>query len=144
VRAATPGPSPTATPPPPYSAPNLLLPGNGDFFTLADVNITIQWAAVASLGENERYQITVQDLTEELLTGVSRQLVDFASDTKYIIPVTFRPQGDSPHVMLWWVVVVRKTGTDDFGNPIWTVAGSVSVSRVFTWSGLTSISTPTP
>jgi LysM repeat protein len=144
MRAATPGPSPTSTPPPPYSAPSLLLPGNGDFFTLADVNITLQWAAVASLVENERYQISVQDLTEELLTGVSRQLVDYVTDTKYIIPVTFRPQDDSPHVMLWWIVVVRKTGTDDFGNPIWTVAGTASVSRVFTWSGLGGVSTPTP
>ena len=144
MRAATPGPSPTPTAPPPYSGPSLLLPGNGDFFTLADVNITLQWAAVATLADNERYQITLQDLTEEYLSGSARQLVDYATDTKYIVPVTFRPQDDTPHVILWWIVVVRKTGTDDLGNPIWTIAGANSVSRVFTWSGSPSVSTPTP
>lgn len=144
MRAATPGPSPTPTLPPPYSAPSLLLPSNGAFFTLADVSVTLQWAAIATLRENERYQITVQDLTAEYLTGLSRQLIDYVTDTKYIIPVSFRPQDDAPHVLLWWVVVVRQTGTDDVGNPVWTAAGSASIARVFSWSGVLTGLTPTP
>ena len=50
---ATPGPTPTATPPPPYAAPNLLLPSNGAPFTIADDTVTLQWASVGSLQENE-------------------------------------------------------------------------------------------
>lgn len=144
MRAATPGPSPTPTPPPPYSAPSLLLPGNGAFFTLSDNSITLQWASVATLRENERYQVIVQDLTAEHISGTSRQLVDYVTDTKLIIPSSFRPQDNAPHVMVWWVVTVRQTGTDDLGNPIWEVAGITSTSRVFSWSGAISIQTPTP
>ncbi|HET7010027.1 MAG TPA: LysM peptidoglycan-binding domain-containing protein, partial [Anaerolineales bacterium] len=39
-RLPTAGPSPTATPPPPYPAPNLLLPRDGSPFSLADDTIT--------------------------------------------------------------------------------------------------------
>jgi hypothetical protein len=45
---ATPGPTPTATLPPPYAAPNLLLPPNGAPFTIADDSVTLQWASVGS------------------------------------------------------------------------------------------------
>jgi LysM repeat protein len=144
MRAATPGPSPTPTPPPPYSAPSLLLPGNGDSFSLADNFITLQWASVATLRDNERYQVTVEDLTAEYISGDSVQLMDYVTDTKFIVPSSFRPQDNTPHVMSWWVVTVRQTGTDDLGNPIWVTAGAISTPRVFSWSGAASIPTPTP
>lgn len=137
MRAATPGPSPTPTPPPPYNAPSLLLPADGAPFTLADNSVTLQWASVGTLRDNERYQVTVEDVT----AGTGRRIVDYVSDTKFIVPATFRPQESTPHVMRWWVVVVRQTGTDDRGDPIWTTAGSASTPRVFTWSGLAA---PTP
>ena len=84
---ATPGPTPTATLPPPYAAPNLLLPPNGAPFTIADDSITLQWASVGSLQENEAYRVTIEDLTAAL--GPS--LVDQVADTKYIVPSTLRP-----------------------------------------------------
>jgi LysM repeat protein len=144
MRAATPGPSPTPTLPPPYSAPSLLLPGNGAFFTLADNSVTLQWASVATLRDNERYQVTVQDLTAEHLSGTSRQLVNLVTDTKLIIPSSFRPQDNISHIMLWWVVTVRQSGTDDLGNPIWELAGTASNPRVFSWSGVVTLPTSTP
>ncbi len=139
MRAATPGPSPTPTPPPPYNAPSLLLPIDGAPFSLANNSVTLQWASVGVLRDNERYQVTVEDVT----AGTGRRIVEYVSDTKYIVPVTFRPQEGIPHVMRWWVVVVRQSGTDDRGNPIWTVAGSASTPRVFTWTGAATIPTPT-
>jgi len=144
MRAATPGPSPTSTPPPPYSAPSLLLPGNGAMFTASDSLVTLQWASVASLLDNERYKITIEDLTSEYLTGTSRQLEEFVTDTKFIVPVSFRPQDNLPHVMSWWIITVRQTGTDDFGNPIWVQAGTASTPRVFSWSGVGTAPTTTP
>jgi LysM repeat protein len=144
MRAATPGPSPTPTTPPPYQAPSLLLPGNGAFFTLSDNSVTLQWASVSSLRDNERYKITVQDLTAELQSGSVHQMIDYVTDTKFIIPVAFRPQDGSSHVIAWWVVVVRQTGTDDLGNPIWSLAGSASTQRIFSWTGAAAIPTPTP
>ena len=137
---ATPGPSPTATPPPPYASPNLLLPANGAPFTLADDSITLQWASVGSLQETEAYRVTVEDLTAAL--GPS--LIDQVADTKYIIPSTLRPSEGAAHVFSWIVEVVRVTGSDESGNPIWTTAGLASIPRYFSWIGAPGNVTPVP
>lgn len=139
-RFATPGPSPTATPPPPYASPNLLLPANGAPFTIADDAITLQWASVGSLLENESYQVTIEDLTANL--GPS--LVDQVNDTKYIIPSTLRPTDKIAHIFSWYIEVVRVTGSDESGNPIWSTAGSPSAPRYFSWTGAPAVATPTP
>jgi hypothetical protein len=136
-RAATPGPSPTPTTPPPYPAPNLLLPADGDMFTLAVDSVTLQWASVGALRDNERYQVTVEVITG----GTGRKLTQPVTDTKFVVPVTFRPQINS--ILRWWVVVVRQTGTDDQGNPIWSTAGAASPMRDFSWSGAGPVATPT-
>jgi LysM repeat protein len=136
-RFATPGPSPTPTTPPPYPAPNLLLPANGDIFTLAADTVTLQWASVGALRDNERYQVTVEVVTG----GTGRKLTQYVTDTKFIVPVTFRPQETS--IIHWWVVAVRQTGTDDQGNPIWSTAGAASEMCVFGWSGAGVVATPT-
>jgi LysM repeat protein len=139
MRAATAGPSPTPTIPPPYPAPNLLLPADGAPFTLANDAVTLQWASVGALRENEAYQVTIEDVT----AGTARKDVQYVIDTKYIVPVTFRPQDTVSHVMRWWVVSVRQTGTDEQGNPIWSTAGAISTLRTFTWSGANPAPTPT-
>jgi LysM repeat protein len=139
-RNATPGPSPTPTLPPPYPAVNLLLPPDGAPFSLADSVITLQWASAGVLRENEAYAVTIEDLTE----GQGRKLVEYVNDTKYIIPLDFLPNDGIPHVIRWWVVTVRQTGTDDDGNAIWDPAGAVSAARVFTWLSSAPIITATP
>jgi hypothetical protein len=141
-RAATLGPSPTVTPPPPYAQPNLLLPVDGAPFTQADNTISLQWASVGTLRSNEAYQVSVVDVTE----GQERKFVDYVTDTKLIVPSTFRANDNLPHVYRWWVVPVRQTGTDEDGNPIWEPAGAMSVQRVFTWlvSGVSVEPSPTP
>ncbi len=139
-RLPTPGPSPTATAPPPYPAPNLLLPRDGQAFTLADNAVTLQWAAVAPLGEDEAYQVIVEDLTEG--SGTVR-LVAEATDTKYIVPSSFRPSDVLPHILRWQVVTVRRAGTAEDGTTRWVDAGAPSVYRHFTWSGAAG-ATPTP
>jgi LysM repeat protein len=138
-RAATAGPTPTPTIPPPYPAPNLLLPADGAPFTLANDAVTLQWASVGALRENEAYQVTVEDVT----AGTARKDIQYVIDTKYIVPITFRPQDTLSHVMRWWVVSVRQTGTDEQGNPIWSTAGATSTLRTFTWSGANPAPTPT-
>ena len=140
MRAATPGPTPTATIPPPYPAPNLLLPSDGAAFTLADDVVTLQWASIGTLRPNEEYQVTVEDITVDQ----GRRLVDYVTDTKYIVPTTFRPSDNIAHVMRWWVVPVRNDGADSQGKPIWDTAGAQSDERVFTWIGAAVPGTPTP
>ncbi len=137
---ATPGPTPTATLPPPYAAPNLLLPANGAPFTIADDTITLQWASVGSLLESEAYRVTIEDLT----SGKGPTLVDQVTDTKYLVPSTVRPGDGIAHVFSWTVEVVRSSGSDESGNPVWISAGAVSNPRYFTWIGVPPAATPTP
>ena len=139
-RFATPGPSPTATPPPPYAAPNLLLPANGAPFTIADDEVTLQWASVGTLQENEAYRVTIEDLTAAL----GPTLIDQVTDTKYIIPSTVRPTELKAHIFSWYIEAVRISGSDENGNPIWTSAGAVSSPRYFSWTGAPAAATPTP
>jgi len=141
-RQATPGPSPTPTPPPPYAAPNLLLPADGSTFSLVgDDTVTLQWAAVGTLRENEAYAVNVLDVT----LGTNEKLVEYVTDTKFIVPDRIRPADNSPHIIRWWIVPVRQTGTDDEGNPVWETAGEASLWRDFVWLISSAIlTTPTP
>jgi LysM repeat protein len=139
-RPATPGPSPTPTNPPPYPAPNLLLPYNGAPFTLADNAVTLQWSSVGTLRDNERYQVTIEDLT----SGNGAKDLELVSDTKYIIPSSVRPTDNLPHIFLWTVSTVRQGPPDSQGNPTWESAGAESVSRVFSWIAMTISGTPSP
>ena len=111
---------------------------NGAPFTIADDSITLQWASVGSLQENEAYRVTIEDLTAAL--GPS--LVDQVADTKYIVPSTVRPTDGVAHIFSWFVEVVRISGSDESGNPIWTTAGAASSPRYFSWIGAPAIGYP--
>ena len=137
-RAATPGPTPTATLPPPYQAPPLLLPADGAAFTLANDVVSLQWATIGTLRENERYQVTIEDVT----SGQGRRLTEYVSDTKFIVPTSFRPNDDMAHVIRWWVTTVRQNGVDEQGQPVYDSAGAISEKRVFTWVGVAVEGTP--
>jgi LysM repeat protein len=140
MRAATPGPTSTATIPPPYPAPNLLLPADGAAFTLANDVVTLQWASVGTLRDLEAYQITMEDITADQ----TRRLTDYVTDTKYIVPTSYRPKDNVAHVLRWWITPVRQAGTDDQGQPIWVNSGAVSEKRDFTWVGVAVEGTPNP
>lgn len=129
-RAPTPGPSPTATPPPPYAAPALLLPADAAFFSADTQSVSLQWASIGTLNENEYYLVTVVDLTG----GEGRSLVDYVKDTRLIVPATFRAVDSLPHGYRWTVATVRQTGTDEEGSPVYVSAGAVSAARFFIWS----------
>jgi LysM repeat protein len=141
ARQPTAGPSPTATPPPPYPAPNLLLPQDGAAYSLADNSVSLQWASVGVLRENEVYKVTVEDVTEGSGT---RTIVEYVSDTKFIVSAAMRPSESTPHVIRWWIQVVRKTSTSSTGQAQYETAGAASSRRVFTWSGAAVPVTPTP
>jgi len=138
-RYATPGPTPTATPPPPYPASSLLLPANGAAFATDVSTISLQWASVGTLRDNEAYAVTIEDLT----AGQGVTLVDYVTDTRFIVPVTIRPKDDIPHIFSWVVSVVRQEGSDEGGNPNWVAAGTVSTPRYFSWIG-SALTTPNP
>ena len=124
----------TPTTPPPYPAPILLLPVNGAAFSAADI-ISLQWAAVGALGQNEAYAITVEDMTAQADSGKPRQIVEYVTDTKLIIPASFRPADAKPHILNWSVLPVRQVGTTQDGSPIWQPSGAVSEKRGLIWTG---------
>jgi len=138
-RLPTAGPTPTATNPPPYQAPSLLLPVDGSPFTAANDTIALQWSSVGTLRPDEYYAVTIEDVTE----GEGRRLVDYVTDTKYIVPTTFRPNSTVPHVIRWTVLVVRQTGSSEEGQAIYQPAGNVSNPRTFIWWANVA-STPSP
>ena len=120
----------TPSPAPAYPAPELLLPLDGEFFSLGDDSVVLQWSAVGTLRDNEAYQITIIDVTDG-----ETILVDIALDTRYIVPESLRPTGSAPHIFRWHVVAVAQIGTDEDGAPVYVPGGAVSVERVFSWSG---------
>lgn len=138
ARAATAGPTPTATIPPPYPAPNLLLPADGAAFNLANDVVTLQWASVGTLREGEAYQVIVEDVTGDQ----GSPLTQYVTDTKLIIPTSFRPKDNVAHILRWWVVPVRQTGTDEQGKPVYTPSGAASEKWVFSWVGVAVQGTP--
>ena len=129
-RLPTPGPTLTPTPLPPYPAPNLLLPRSGAAFSATDESVTLQWAAVAALQSDEVYRVKVQDLT----SVEEKILVEYVTDTKFILPSTFRPTDGNPHIIQWSVTVARQINQDN-NNPIYEEAGATSAFRVFSWIG---------
>ncbi len=139
-RLPTPGPTSTPTPPPPYLAANLLLPADGASFISASDVITLQWSSVATLRQNESYAVTIEDLT----AGTGDKVIDYVSETKYIVPSSLRPSGNTPHIFRWTVVPVRQTGSTKDGQATYEQAGAVSSPRVFSWVGSGIAPTATP
>ncbi|MBI9047365.1 MAG: LysM peptidoglycan-binding domain-containing protein [Anaerolineaceae bacterium] len=138
-RLPTPGPTPTPTTPPPYLSPSLLQPADGTVFQAANETITLQWASVGALRENESYAVILEDLTDEN----RRKITNYVTDTKFIVPTSFRPNDNIPHIIRWTITTVRQNGTSSDGNAIWESAGATSLQRVFSWWG-TNIATTTP
>ena len=141
-RFATPGPTPTATLPPPYSAPNLLLPPSGASFTLANDVVTLQWSSIGNLSEDEFYQVTVEDKTASNTLGETKRIVDYVTDQKFVVPTTMRPNDNQAHVFVWWVTTVRQNGVDEQGQPVYESAGASSDQWIFGWTGVAVQSTP--
>jgi LysM repeat protein len=138
-RLPTAGPTPTATNPPPYQAPSLLLPEDGEPFTAANDTIALQWSSVGTLRSDEYYAVTIEDVTE----GEGRKIVEYVTDTKFVVPTSFRPNSTVPHVIRWTVLVVRQTGSSEDGDAIYQPAGNVSNPRTFIWWANVA-STPSP
>jgi LysM repeat protein len=136
-REPTPGPTPTPTPLPPYPGPNLLLPADGASFTSSSDTISLQWAAVGELESDEAYAVTIIDLTSE----TDETLVDYVTETSFIVPASFLSDDAKPHIYKWYVYIVRQIGSDEEDVENWEVAGNRSEERVFGWFELSTSST---
>ncbi|MEK7326715.1 MAG: LysM peptidoglycan-binding domain-containing protein [Chloroflexota bacterium] len=134
------GPSPTATPLPPYPAPILLSPPEGAAISPVEQTVTLQWNAVDILQEGEVYLVSIEDVT----CNCARRKLDTTTATRYIVNVDMKPEEAAPHVFKWSVVTARQTGTNDKGDPVYEPAGATSEVRTFTWTGIGVPATATP
>ena len=140
LRRSVAGATVTPSPAPDYPAPELLRPRNGEAFTLAKDTVSLQWAAVSELRENESYLVSIMDIT----SGTSKEIVVSVRDTKYLIPESLRPKDDLPHIFRWSVVPVAQIGVNEDGSPRYRESGPRSQPSYFSWLGTTSIATPQP
>jgi LysM repeat protein len=129
----------TPTIAPPYPVTELLLPPDGAPFDSSNDTVSLQWASVGNLKNNEFYQITIVDVTG----GQNRHITSEVKDTTFIVPTTFRPTDGQPHVFRWYVVPVAQIGVDADGLPVYITGGPISDTRVFTWNGSGTSGTPT-
>ena len=135
-RVVTPGPSPTATLPPPWPAPNQLLPTDGQTFNAADV-VTLQWTAVGTLRADEFYIVNIEDVT----CNCARIYRQATTETKLIVPSTFRQTEAVLHVFRW-TVTTGHLRAGDTAQPQYDSAGATSSIRDFIWMGGTVPPTP--
>jgi LysM repeat protein len=135
-RIVTPGPTPTATPPPPWPAPNQLLPADGAAFAGGEV-VTLQWTSVGTLRADESYFVTVEDVT----CNCARFYRQPTTETKLIVPASFKHTDDALHVYRWTVTTVRQRSSTG-GQPEFDPAGASSAIRDFVWMGGAAATAP--
>jgi LysM repeat protein len=128
-RVVTPGPTPTATPPPPWPAPNQLLPADGQTFAATDT-VTLQWTSVGTLRPDEFYYVTIEDVT----CNCARFYRQPTTDTKLIVPATFRHADTSIHIYRWTVTTVRQKSAGS-SQADFDPAGATSPIRDYIWLG---------
>lgn len=124
------GPTPTPSQPPPWPAPNLLQPADGQIFTAGDFSIALQWAGVGELRGNEFYYVTIEDVTCNCASFYRQATIE----TKLILPESIRPPEGTVRAYRWSVLVVRQRPTTS-GQPEYDAAGATSASRIFVWMG---------
>ncbi len=134
--AVTAGPSPTPTAPPPWPAPNLLVPADGQTYNPGD-GVTLQWTAVGTLRSNEYYIVNVEDVT----CNCARIFRQATTETKVIVPGAFHHTDNTLHVYRWTVTTGRLRAGDT-ALPQYDSAGATSPIRDFVWMG--GAVTPTP
>lgn len=140
LRSSVAGATVTPSPAPDYPAPELLRPRNGEAFSLENDAVSLQWAAVGELRDNEYYLVTVVDVT----AGENNPLTIAVQDTKLLLPETLRPTDSTPHIFMWNVIPVVQIGVDEDGNPRYRDGGPPSLPSYFTWIGAGAQTTPQP
>lgn len=109
-------PTPTLTPT--FNAPNLFNPPDRALFQ-RDALITLRWVGTGTLGADEVYVITMEDLTANTTyTGETDELY-------FIVPPEWQGTDARWHDFRWSVSVVRHSSPN---QPIFTTG-----TRLFTW-----------
>ena len=130
VPTPTPRPKPTPTAGPPYAAPDLLDPAEGETFRGEEADIVLNWASVGILAEDEWYILRLRLMTEPVYQHPSV----WTKTTSWRVPALLRPSVEAEsHLFRWDVTVVRHTGTRPDGQPDGMAISPMSATRSFFW-----------
>jgi LysM repeat protein len=142
----TPEPTPTATvdpdstpsPLPPYRAPPLLSPFDGQIFSRSDEPVVLQWASVAILQSNEWYEMLLLQPPGGVVS-----VTHHTRGTSWRVPLDLlRSAGAGIREFNWQVQVVRETRSGE--HVAYQPAGHASEVRAFLWLEPTPVATPRP
>lgn len=112
--------TPTPTPTPTVNAPSLSSPSNRAYFR-RDERVTLRWTATGTLGLDETYLVTVQNLTEGLAFSAETR------DLSYILPPQWQSDRPAQVEYVWTVGIATQ------GNP--QSARYTTLPSSFTWEG---------
>ena len=146
VPTPTPRPTPTPTPGPPYAAPDLLDPAEGEVFRGEETDIVLNWASVGILAQDEWYILRLRLMTEPVYQHPSV----WTKVTSWRVPASLHPSAlfilseieglrtdpsveTESHLFRWDVTVVRHTGTRPDGRPDGIAISPMSATRSFFW-----------
>ncbi|MCS7071174.1 MAG: LysM peptidoglycan-binding domain-containing protein, partial [Anaerolinea sp.] len=111
-------PTPTATPT--FNAPNALSPPDRALFGVDDI-ITLRWITTGALGPDERYRVTVRDLTS------GREFSADTTELLFIIPRDWQGTEQRLYEYEWTVSVISEQSPD--------TALFTTDPRTFSWQG---------
>lgn len=121
-------PTPSATPT--FNAPSLTQPGDRAIFRQNQL-VTLRWVATGTLGPDQVYHVSVQDVTR----GVTYEAM--TQDLFLIVPDAWQgTENAMRHDYLWKVSIINRDRPD---SPIFETQ-----SRMFSWEALGSRPTETP
>ena len=120
----------TPSPAPDYPAVELLQPAAGAYFGRND-EVILQWLASSELRNNEYFLVTIIDSTN----GGAIVLEETVKDSRFIVPSSYQPAGNTPHVYSWKIGILALIGEDAEGLPVYREAGPDSEMYYFAWEG---------
>jgi LysM repeat protein len=125
----------TPTVAPPYPAPKLLRPRNGEAYALdGELTINLQWSSVGELRDNEFYKVTIIDIT----SGSNNKIIEIVKETNFNIPITFAPSFGSTHTYQWSIIPIAQIGFSSTGENIFVDGGPSSDFGTFSWTNSNS------
>jgi LysM repeat protein len=138
----TPTPTPdeaaTPTPRPPYAAPSLLNPVDGQRLEGAAPPVVLQWASVGILEDREWYLVRLSRVgsTSFLEWHTTRT-------TSWRVPIEVLSTAGSGAMEFRWTVQVVEARPGQTGLDAFVEAGAASEERVFGWQGPAETPVPT-
>ncbi|GEM_PF-6753230 len=123
---STPTPTPTSTPGPPFQAPVLLYPTEGQIFEGADAFVTLSWVAVEELNREQAYLVEIE------VPGQPTVIQHVTQSTSWRLSPELWPVGTERNCF-WRVTIVERSSDGEAIPAAWRRLSPPSQVRHFEW-----------